>query len=315
MRDSKGAVRASCLLSVRTDRRAIVPLRRAFLNTSGEDDADSVVVEHNDVLCDPSCRQLAFDALADYVTNAQVDEFLLVGGSEQAVSALKTALPQWRAEVEWKDSPYVNLRALREAGHEYQSVLSRNTREQLRRSLRKYRERGPIALRVARSDEEARAMLGNLVRLHELRWQKRGDSGGFATATRRAFHECFVTRGALPGHAQLIEVTVGGELIGVLYNLVANGQVCFYQSGLLYESDPHLKPGFVVHSLAIEHYLQAGYSVYDFLPSAPNDGRYKSSLANEVARVGTLSLQRPGWRRNWFAMARGLKRGIRVRKA
>jgi hypothetical protein len=64
----------------------------------------------------------------------------------------------------------------------------------------------------------------------------------------------------------------------------------------------------VVHHLAIGHYLQSGYTRYDFLPSAPGEGRYKISLAPDSQRLGTVLLQRPGWRRLWFDTARALRR-------
>lgn len=315
VRDADGKTRGSCLLSVRTDRRAALPLRRAFLNTSGESDADSVVVEHNAALCASDHSAAVYQALAEYLNCSLVDEIQLNGGSECAVEAMVKALPQWRAQCEWRESPYVNLTELRSAGREYQSALSRNTREQLRRSLRKYGEWGEVTLRVAGSTNEALTMFDSLVQLHDARWNQRGDLGGFATTTRRAFHKSFIMNGHSLGNAQLLEIRAGNEIVGVLYNLVANGHVCFYQSGLKYDADARLKPGFVAHVLAVEHYLRSGYTLYDFLPSAPNEGRYKSSLATHSMRLGTLLLQRPGWRQAWFDTARRVRQRLRVAKA
>jgi CelD/BcsL family acetyltransferase involved in cellulose biosynthesis len=52
--------------------------------------------------------------------------------------------------------------------------------------------------------------------------------------------------------------------------------VNFYQSGLQYDADGHLKPGLISHYCAIQHYLSAGFSDYDFLAG---DSQYKRSLS------------------------------------
>jgi len=298
---------ASCLLTKRVDRRALLPLRRAYLNTAGERDADSVVVEHNGVLCCAVSAAPVYEQLALHIEQSSVDEFQLSGGTEEAVTLMLGALPHWRGDIEWRESPCVDLAALRGAGGDHLAVISRNTREQLRRSLRKYGEIGGLIVDAAASLSEAHAMFDEMVLLHEARWQSLGQRGGFASPVRRDFHRLFIERAFPVGQVQLLRVRAGDRVLGVLYNLVANGHVCFYQSGLRFDDSNHLKPGLVAHHLAIQHCLRAGYDLYDFLPSSPGEGRYKNSLANTARRLGTVLLQRPGWRRQWFGMARAAR--------
>jgi CelD/BcsL family acetyltransferase involved in cellulose biosynthesis len=66
------------------------------------------------------------------------------------------------------------------------------------------------------------------------------------------------------------------EGVGVLYNFVDRGRVYFYQSGFHYSPDNRLKPGLVMHYLAVEHCLSnPELAEYDFLAG---DSQYKRSL-------------------------------------
>jgi CelD/BcsL family acetyltransferase involved in cellulose biosynthesis len=224
-------------------------------------------------------------------------------------------LPTWSSHVDWRIAPYVDLEKLRDSGEGHLRSLSRNTREQLRRSLARYRERGELRVDVAATADEAEAMLAEMIRLHETRWKTRGSSGGFHGTLRRRFHAAFVREATAAGRVQMLRTSAGGETIGVLYNIVANGRVNFYQSGLRYEEQPHLKPGLVTHHLAIEHCLAAGMCEYDFLVSGPDDGRYKTSLARESRRLGWVQLRRPGWRRTYFDALRAVRDFVRSRPA
>ncbi len=312
--DGSGLPIGTCLLTAQTRRSAVLPHVRMHVNTDGESPADSVIVEHNGLLAVPGAEAAVAHAVAAQVGAMRVDELRLSGAPEAEVNRVCQALADWVVDVEWKDSPYVNLDAMRIAGRDHVDLLSSNTREQLRRSLGRYRQRGEIRLKVAASADEALSMFEQLTALHDARWQAVGQQGGFATPLRRAFHRAFVQDGTRSGNAQLLSVSVGDEVIGVLYNLVANGRVNFYQAGFRYERDKHLKPGMVVHHLAIMHCLQAGMSEYDFLPSAPGEGRYKTSLSDSNHRLAVLTLSRPGWRRNVFNAARALRDSCNARR-
>lgn len=304
VRDDHGTLVGICLLTRRIDKRALLPLRRAYLNTAGEPEQDSVVVEHNAVLCMPTHAADVYKQVAAYLEDAPVDELQLSGATEAAVEAILQVMPGWRSDIEWRDSPCVDLDGLRQSGGDHLAALSRNTREQIRRSVRKYREFGELRLEVAGSLAEANFMFDEMVAMHETRWKSVGQLGGFSTPARRLFHRAFIRHAFQAGQAQLLRVRAGDTVLGVLYNLVANGHVCFYQSGMRVEESNQLKPGLVTHHMAIQHYLEAGCRLYDFLPSSPGEGRYKSSLATSMSRVGTALLQRPGWRRQWFDAAR-----------
>lgn len=297
----------ACLLTRRTRYQALLPHVRMHLNCDGENAGHGVVVQHNSILAIPGAEDHVAHALAQHIGSRRVDEIAASGFDETGIGRLISAFPDWTPEIDWRDAHYVDLDRLRATGTDHISSLSRNTREQLRRSLKRYRERGELQLETATTVAQAETMLDELIVLHETHWKSKGHTGGFSNDWRRSFHKSYIRAALHHGATQLLRVTAGGETIGVLYNLVANGKVNFYQSGLRYEKDGHFKPGLVVHHLAIMYCLEQGLSEYDFLISGPNEGRYKSSLSNSHRRLGWLTLYRPGWRRQYFSIIRSIR--------
>ncbi|MBC7905688.1 MAG: GNAT family N-acetyltransferase [Rhodospirillaceae bacterium] len=144
--------------------------------------------------------------------------------------------------------------------------LSRNSRHQIRRSLKLYQgmDLEPV------SPE----WFERLAELHGAYWRGRGQPGAFAHPKVAAFHRRLLAA----GDAELLRLSHGGEEIGYLYNFVHDGWAYAYQSGFHYDPDPRRKPGLAGHLLAMRSYRAQGLRGYRFLAG---DSRYKSSLATE----------------------------------
>jgi len=296
------------LLTTQLQYKTLLPHVRWYFNTDGEPPEDSVVIEHNQLLARGGCDAEVAEAIADYAASSRVDELRFSGVNESRVATIRAAFPAWECNVEWRDAPYVRLGAVREAKGDYLSFLSSNTRAQLRRSLNYYRRRGDLRCVAAVTADDAERMLDELIVLHEARWEAKGSGGGFASDLRRGFHRAY-TQAAVPtGEAQLLHVMAGDETVGIMYNLVGHGKVNFYQAGFHYEAHRDSRPGMVAHFLAIEYNLSLGMAEYDFLVSAPGEGRYKYSLSTDVHRLAWLSIYRPGWRTRYFNALRIVRR-------
>ncbi len=311
MREPGGELVGVCLLTTTTDRRAGIPYRCLHLNADGEPEVDAVVMEHNGVVALPEWETPVIDCVAEYAESSGVAELRCAGLDAPWVELLLRRLPHWRPHVEWRDSPFVDLGALRQRGHDHWDVLGRNTRAQLRRALSAYEQRGALRLEVAQTHAEADAMLSELITLHDARWATRGHTGAFSTPRRLQFHRRVVQHGVRGGTAYLMRIVAGDQTVGVLYTTHAHGRVNFYQSGFRYEQDNRFRPGFVSHHLAIQHCLQHGMSEYDFLISAPGEGRYKSSLSNATRSLGWVRLFSPGIRGRFFQCVRAARRCVR----
>jgi CelD/BcsL family acetyltransferase involved in cellulose biosynthesis len=291
----------------RTIRHGFVISRGLYLHETGRAEFDQLTIEHNGLLVD---REGANAILAKSVdTLIRLDQF-----DELHFSGVPSSYLDLRAEtsshLEVKKSlPLHAVDLARAAEGGYERLLSKNTRQQIRRAMRLYEGGFPSAslcYSVARDEGQATAFLDDLQRLHQAYWTARGKPGAFANPFFTAFHRHLV-REALPGkEVELARISSREGVLGYLYQFRKNGHVYSYQSGFHYEDDNRLKPGLVSHRLAIEHSLSAGDAVYDFLAG---DDRYKRSLATHADRLFWLTLQK---RRLSFSLERRLRAAKRL---
>lgn len=177
-------------------------------------------------------------------------------------------------------APFLALAKLRDAGRDVLDAFSANTRHQVRRSMRVYAALGELALHRATTPAAAHAYLDELAVLHQQTWTARGRPGCFAQPFFARFHHALIDRSMTRQEIDLFRVTVGGTLVGVLYNFRHRGRSLAYQSGFAYGlGGRHAKPGLTSHVLAIRFCLEAGLDAYDFLAG---EDRYKSSLSDST---------------------------------
>ena len=248
---------------------------RLHLTASGEARLDAPFTEHNAPLLAAGANAAVLPALMNAAWRVAGVRTLMLGGVPPAV-------PQAAGGVAFRlreePAPYVDLNAIRAAGHDWFTTLSANTRYQLRRSARCLAQAGELRIDQAATEAQALEWLEALAALHGESWRRRGHPGAFADPFALRFHRALVARAQLRGELDLLRLSAGGEVFGYLYNLRLGGRVYAYQSGLDHaRAGRHGKPGLTFHALAVERALAAGDRVYDFLAGA---ARYKSSLAN-----------------------------------
>ena len=177
------------------------------------------------------------------------------------------------------------------------ALLSANTRQQLRRSLRRYALDGPLQIQRAETLDEAQAFLAALGVLHQQTWTRRGRPGAFANPDFVAFHQALLATAWPRGEIDLLRVSFGTRALGYLYNFRWRGRIANYQTGFDYPTEPStpLKPGLTCHHLAAEQYAAEGLDAYDLLAG---ESRYKSSLATNSETLHWIemmpSLSLPG---------------------
>src|SRR6185295_8626016 len=119
-------------------------------------------------------------------------------------------------------------------GGDYLESLGKNTRYNIRRSLKEYRRLGEPTLEEAGSVTQALEYLEHLSALHQSYWRGKGLPGSFANGFFDTFHSRLVETRFDEGVIQLLRVSVGDVVIGYLYNFVYRGRVYNYQTGLNY---------------------------------------------------------------------------------
>jgi len=285
----------------------IVPSRARFLNATGWDEFDELTIEHNGWLV-RSPGSCSIDRVVDALAPAW-DELVL--DAMDATDAILTPRPPARVLTRKAVACHtVELDKVR-AVADYLTLVSGETRSQIKRAFKLYGARGPIAIEIAANLAEARTMFAELVALHTAAWRDRGKPGAFTPYMHR-FHERLIDQRFAHGEIQLVRVRSGAATIGCLYNFVHDGIVSFYQSGMAYEADNKLKPGLVCHVEAIRHNASAGHRIYDFLGG---DARYKKSLATGSSELRWCVIRRPRMRFTIEDRARDLRAWWRRRNA
>ncbi|MDQ2801223.1 MAG: GNAT family N-acetyltransferase [Pseudomonadota bacterium] len=288
---------AMVLLGIVVPRRrreaGVIRVDGLYLHATGRRETDVIAHEYNGFLVARDWRGRAEAAAAGFLLGCQIgrgrfDELHIVAmlDRDQALLTPPGALvqvpfrkPSWR----------VDLEAVRASGRPYLEQLSANTRQQIRRSMRLYEERGPLLAARAEDAPTALAWLDELKSLHQAHWQARGEPGGFAFPFFERFQQRLIANCVPRGTVEMLRVTAGDETIGYVYNLMWRGHVLAYVTGFRAEQDGRLKPGLVGHTLAIERHVQEGARLYDFMAG---EYRYKTNLGQEGPEFVYLLLQR-----------------------
>lgn len=244
------------------------------LHESGDPARDRPFIEHNGPLVAREAPPGTRAAILAAALRAAGGRGLRLSGVAPGLAAEAGGVV-WHARL--RPAPWIDLDAVRAAGGDWLATLSANARAQMRRSDRLIAEAGAIAAQEATTAAEASRFLDELIALHAARWDGRGEGGAFATPFLRRFHATLVQRLLARGTLEMLRVTAGGSLVGVLYNLRHRGMASAYQSGWAAVEDRQRKPGLACHHQAIRRALARGDRGYDFLAG---EARYKTSLAN-----------------------------------
>ena len=277
--------------------RGLLKVRKLYVNETGDPEQDINCIEYNGFLVDASLGEAVERAMLRHVALgdpaklglAPWDEFRF-GGVPARYQALAAETGLRLHLVGERPTARVDLAAIRASGKGYLDWLSSNTRYQARRAMKLYGERGPLALDVAATVEEAYQFLDGMAALHQPYWIARGSRGAFGYPFLVAFHKRVIATALPKGEVELLRIRAGAQPIGFLYNFVHRGWVGTYLSGFVYEEDSKLKPGYVSYALCIDRHLALGTQVVDFLAG---ENRYKMSLGRRDADIVHFDLQRP----------------------
>jgi CelD/BcsL family acetyltransferase involved in cellulose biosynthesis len=268
--------------------RRLVGGTRLWLNESGTPELDSIHVEHNGLLiADDAPAGTLVQALAHASRHSGAIMMSGVDGAHLAAAREAGATVHLRAST--GSSPWIDLAAVRSHPGGHLGLLSANTRQQIRRSIRRYAAFGDLEIRRAATLDEAQADLAALAVLHQRSWTSRGQPGAFANPNFVAFHRELLARAWPRGEIDLLRIGFGGRLAGYLYNFRWRDRIANYQSGFDYAAadSAQQKPGLTCHHLAAEAYAAEGLAAYDLLAG---EHRYKTSLATSGMALHWLEL-------------------------
>ena len=271
-------------------RRSLAFWRSARLQETGVEEIDRVYIEYNDILvartAPDGARDAAVGALLDGLASA--DQVIFKNATPTLLASVERAAGARNFTIDIVNrQPTFAIDLTSSGGDGVMAKFSPSLRSKIRRSIKRYEERGAVSVsRLAGQAEKAVAWT-ELMRLHAQTWSRRGKRGVFNERAFRNFHERLIEKN--PDKADFVRLSAGAETIGMLYNFIERDHVYNYQSGFRYETDNQLTPGFVCHALAADEYRAAGFSLYDMMGG---EADYKRRLGKEGETLATIAVTR-----------------------
>jgi CelD/BcsL family acetyltransferase involved in cellulose biosynthesis len=269
-----GQIIAAALLVPRREKHGIGPVRQFHFNSTGEDAFDCVTTEYTDFSGPGTSDPALWPAFLEwFAEHANSDELIVPGVAAERIEGAPKSHSLLEARRNVPAFRVGELRSMLQTG--IQDRLSRNTRQQLRRSIRAYEHFGPLRIDEAETIDKAQAYFTALRELHIRSWTQRGKPHSFRYGFFEKFHRALIACGIPDGSVKMLRITAGDDAIGYLYNFRRGNRIYAYQSG--FDTRKNLRPGYVCHALAIAHSAERGAETYDFLAGY---NRLKDSFAD-----------------------------------
>lgn len=271
-------------------RHGFIAPRTLRLHQTGIESEDQIWIEYNDFLLLKGNEQIISKAMQSYLTQQfdGWDEWST--GAMDEHSTLHTLAKQFYPKEVWRSRHYgKDLALLRSENQTYRQTLSKNTRYQISRTEKAYKQRGEIRLEVANTMAQSLSFFEEIAPLHQARWASL-QSSGFDNPNFVRFHQLLIEKAWESSQVELVRLLVDDKPVGYLYNFLYKRRVYFYLSAFVYEDDQKIKPGLLMHCLCIEKYTSQDMDYYDFMGG---DMRYKRSLADTDGDMVMYSCQKP----------------------
>lgn len=300
------------ILTVRSDGEliAIVPLARTaprvasllplpsleFLGTG------TVGSDYLDLIVRRGCETQAIERLAAHLVGQGIVLELAQLHSGRSQAAALASMLMGRGWTGLRRAagvcPFIRL-----DGHtwaSYLGTLGSEHRYNFNRRLKQANRTFKVQFAQARSPEDCRESLEQLIALHNLRWRGHGDSDAFHAAEIVRFHHAMSQVALERQWLRLFVLTFDAKPVAALYGFLYQRVFYFYQSGY----DPGYRKhsvGLLTMGLAIKSAIEEGAEQFDMLHG---DESYKFHWAKEVRQLEHLELYAPDAR---FRVARQLR--------
>lgn len=246
-----------------------------WLNKTGTQVFDQVWIEYNDLLFSSKLSELQKSA----IRQAAITQ------NNQEIQEVHFDLTESTSDFSrYKSSTIGYLTFLRDGEKEIDllSTFSRNTRQQIKRSLKLLKEKGEVYLLT---EDKGITFFEALCIKHREQWGKSLWGSGFDNPNFLAFHKA-LHNGV---NTKVLALSINGELLAFGYYFLYKNRVSFYLSAIDKFDDNRIKVGLAFHYLAMTHFQKQGFEIYDFLGGV---ARYKKSMSNRSYQLHSWYLER-----------------------
>lgn len=262
------------------------------LHQTGDSAQDQIWIEYNGILVAKGYEQAVNERWFSYLvdTQPQCDEFVFSGLPCSQIDELNRDAKFFSQEL-WTAPCYgIDLQALRISQKNYLESLSRNSRYQIKRSLKLLDPHNKAQIERACNSAQAKEYFHRAGLLHLKRWGSGPAESGFANPAFVMFHERLIESGGVEdGWIDVLKICFDDGLEAYFYNLIYKERVYFYLGAAMLAASPKMKVGLSGHAMCVQYYLDRGLNYYDFMSGSE---RYKASLGSAAESLKSIRFMR-----------------------
>ena len=253
------------------------PIKQLWLHRVGDDKYDQIWIEQNDFLLDSDYANIVRQQMIEYVAHKLSWHECFIGLTGEDIMAKFKDLSVHRRSI--LSSPdYVTELSKFKNGTDYLGSLSKNTRQQIQRSIKLLEQEGNLSLQEPQSQEDKQQYFEEMAEIHIDKWRKSSFGSGFDNNLFKDFHQKLVDQGTEKHFVALWRLSLDQHNLAYIYLLKGKKDWYFYLSAIQTHADNRIKIGLVAHHLIIEQAIKDNIERYHFLAG---EARYKHSLSNQ----------------------------------
>jgi CelD/BcsL family acetyltransferase involved in cellulose biosynthesis len=249
------------------------------------------VADYLDLIVARGCEEQVYAALLDYLAGPEASDWDVLDlynvHQDSPTLALLPALAEvrgWSASVAQEDvCPIVQLPG---SWEDYLKMLNKKHRHELRRKMRRAEAHDRLRWYIVGPEQDLNAEVEAFL---DLMAASAPDKANFLTPQMRSFFRELAHVVYDAGWLQLSFLEVEGQRAAAYLNFIYDNRVLVYNSGLDWQSFPHLSTGIVLAGYTIRHAIEHGRDAFDFMQG---DERYKYHLGGQDVEVRRLTIRK-----------------------
>jgi CelD/BcsL family acetyltransferase involved in cellulose biosynthesis len=249
------------------------------------------VADYLDLIVAEGREEEVCAAVVDYLASPQVSAWDVLDlcniHQDSPTLAVLPSLAEghgWAASVAKEDvCPVAQLPG---TWDEYLQALNKKHRHELRRKLRRAEAQGDLDWYIVGPEHNLGDEIEDFL---DLMAASAPDKEDFLTPQMRSFFRQLAHVMYDAGWLQLAFLEVAGQKAAAYFNFVYGNRVLVYNSGLDWQSFPHLSTGIILAAYCIQYAIEQGREAFDFMQG---DERYKYQLGGQDVEVRRLTIRK-----------------------
>lgn len=241
--------------------------------------------EYLDVIARRGYEKEVAEKLADFLKSSNDWDHIRLWGipfSSRVLPHLHRALGQEAVITHCDHARYIDVRSGWET---VRNGMNKKFRCNLERAVKHLFTTHNVEFRKVTTSEAFDEAIEALIRLHQARWQSKGEAGSFAHPLFGGFLRRAGQSGLIDGRLRFWTLSIDGRIAAALIGFYDNGIVHYFQGGfdLAYAKD---SLGSVMVKLCIQDCIDAEeVSIFDFMGGSPEYKKHWTSAGRDIVEL------------------------------